>query len=461
MIKATIHYHDIGDYLDQAQKLAIIAKFKTMANPDMPFTILAPNEHGDWLAQRNDLFGTYVALGDKDSDKLMAYFNAVYSRGLATARDSWCYSFSGTKLKSNIVTIIDFYNAQRIAYYEDKSKNNDIDLEDFLTYDSTKVTWNRGFKLDILRNKSFILSEKHVYKSIYRPFCKQIVYFSRELNDMTYQLPKLFPTTTTANRVICVSCVGSTKGLSVLMSEHIPDLHFNGDTQCFPLYYYEERAKQAPSLFDQEPGGSEYIQRDGISDFILGRAREQYGPNITKEDVFYYVYGLLHEPSYRETFANDLKKMLPRLPLIESVPDFWAFSKAGRTLADLHIGYEQVPPHAAVQVTGEEYNNFRVDKMKFLAKDQKHCIIYNTHIHINNIPAEAYDYIVNGKSAIEWIIERYQITTHKESQIVNDPNDWAAEVGNPRYILDLLLSVIEVSVRTVEVVRGLPGVVWG
>jgi predicted helicase len=181
---------------------------------------------------------------------------------------------------------------------------------------------------------------------------------------------------------------------------------------------------------------------------------------LTKEDIFYYVYGFLHSPEYREKFANDLKKMLPRIPLVEDVRDFWKFSKAGRQLADLHINYESVPPHpdVIVETHGHASDNYMLEKMRFPKKGQKNTIIYNSHITIENIPAKAYEYIVNGKSAIEWIMERYQITTHKESGIRNDPNDWATEVGNPRYILDLLLSVINVSVQTVEIVEGLPKV---
>ncbi|MEO5599895.1 MAG: type ISP restriction/modification enzyme [Cyclobacteriaceae bacterium] len=170
------------------------------------------------------------------------------------------------------------------------------------------------------------------------------------------------------------------------------------------------------------------------------------------------MYGFLHSPEYRETFANDLKKMLPRLPLVEDVRDFWAFSKAGRKLAELHINYETVPSFKSVKVTGADSSFYTVEKMRFPKKDQKDTILFNSKITISNIPAKAYGYMVSGKSAIEWIMERYQITTHKESGIQNDPNDWAKEVGNPRYILDLLLSVINVSVQTVEIVESLPKV---
>jgi predicted helicase len=279
---------------------------------------------------------------------------------------------------------------------------------------------------------------------------------------MIYQIPKLFPNPDLNNLVICVSA--NYKDGSILISDHIPDLHFNGDTQAFPLYYYEERPKNSPSLFDAA-GENAYVRRDGISDFILDRARKQYGKNVTKEDIFYYVYGFLHSTDYRETFANDLKKMLPRLPLVENVKDFWAFSKAGRQLADLHLNYETVPSFPGVTVSGDDGQTYTVQQMRFpkgqKAKDKPDTIHYNSKITISGIPAKAYEYVVNGKSAIEWIMERYAVTTHKESGITNDPNDWAKEVGNPRYILDLLLSIINVSMQTVDIVSNLPKLDFG
>ena len=277
---------------------------------------------------------------------------------------------------------------------------------------------------------------------------------------MLYQIPKLFPTPTTSNLVICVPAPGGNKELSVLMTNLIPDLHLNGDTQCFPLYYYEPAPSTQADMFSASAtGGDGFIRRDGVSDWILAQARAAYGETISKADIFYYVYGFLHSPDYRTTYANDLKKMLPRLPLVAQAADFWAFSRAGRALAELHVDYEQVPAHPQVVMTGAESGFFAVEKMRFPAKDRKDTIIYNSHITISNIPAAAYEYVVNGKSAIEWVMERYAVTTHKESGIVNDPNDWAREVGNPRYILDLLLSVIHVSTQTVAIVAGLPRVV--
>ncbi len=460
--KAAIQYHDIGDYLSREEKLMIIKKYHSSENFELTWRTLSPNEYGDWISQRSSSFETYIPLGDKDTDITKSFFNPFYSRGLASARDAYCYNSSQGAVRNTIHEFIAFYEKQRTALQKARKSGKTLKLEDLLDFKTSKVTWNRGLKNDISRNRRIEFKDASLVVGLYRPFFKQHLYFAQELNDMTYQIPKLFPNPELSNLTICVSA-NSNDG-SVLISDRIPDLHLNGDTQAFPLYFYEERQKQSQGLFDDD-GDGDYIRRDGISDFILERAKSLYGKTVTKEDIFYYVYGFLHSPEYREMFGNDLKKMLPRLPLVEDVRDFWAFSKAGRKLAELHINYESVPPLKGVkiqepeeiyQMLPEEY--YTVEKMRFPKKDQKDTIIYNSRITISNIPAKAYQYVVNGKSAIEWIMERYQITTHKESGIKNDPNNWSKEVGNDRYILDLLLSIINVSVQTVEIVEGLPKV---
>lgn len=471
--KAIIQYQDIGNYLTQEEKLSKISKLGSITNHEMNWVTLRPNEHGDWLSQRSDIFYTFISLGDKDDKRNQStFFVPFYSNGVKTQRDAWCYNSSSMKLKQNIQTHINQYNKQRLAYWDSTKGKTNIDIKSFLDRNSKNISWTRALEWDVEKNKEHKLENGDFVTAFYRPFFKQRLYFSSTLNEMVYQIPKLFPDASRDNLVICVPAPGGNKVLSVLISNGIPDLHFNGDTQCFPLYYYEEQNKQSPTFWDSE--NKDYVRRDGISDFILERAKKQYGKNVTKEDIFYYVYGFLHSPEYRQTFANDLKKMLPRLPLVEDVRDFWAFSKAGRSLADLHINYESVPPAPEVGVligtpsqeeinramqSGEtDYVSYRVEKMRFPRKDQKDTIIYNSQITLKNIPEKAYTYIVNGKSAIEWIMERYQITIHKESGIKNDPNDWAKEVGKPRYILDLLLSIINVSTQTMDIVVGLPKV---
>jgi len=204
---------------------------------------------------------------------------------------------------------------------------------------------------------------------------------------------------------------------------------------------------------------AELVRKNGISDFIRGEARARYGAAVKREDIFFYVYGYLHNPKYRTAFADDLKKSLPRIQLVEKPEDFWAFSKAGRDLAKLHLEYESVPPLPDVIVTGDTAK-LHVTKMRFKSKEEKDTILFNEYITVGHIPARVYEYVVNGKSAVEWVMERYQIKTDKDSGIVNDPNLYAEETGRPGYILDLLLSVIAVSVRTIDIVETLPEVRW-
>lgn len=459
--KAQIYYHKIGDYLSQEDKLSIVRKFSSVANENMNWQKLQPNEHGDWISQRNDVFETFIPLGDKDNKQNKStFFVPFYSNGLKTQRDAWCYNSSKRKLQRNIQEHLEFYNKQREAYFKALKKKPDLDTKSFLNRDPQNISWTRALEWDIEKNVEHKIKDGSFVTAYYRPYFKQNLYFSRGLNEMVYQIPRQFPNETITNLVICVSGIGGSKENSTIITNHIPDLNcLDAGTQCFPLYYYEEQDKQSPTLWDYaSEDKSDYVRRDGVSDFILERAKKQYGKNVTKEDIFYYVYGILHSPDYRTTFANDLKKMLPRLPLVEDVKDFWKFSKIGRQLAELHVNYEEVPAYKGVKVTGDDGKFYTVEKMRFPAKGQKDTINYNSKITISNIPAEAYEYVVNGKSAIEWVMERYQVTTHAESGIVNDPNDWAKEVDNPRYILDLLLSVINVCVQTVELVGQLPRV---
>ena len=463
--KATIHYYDIGDYLSQSDKLNIVKNFSSIENEAMQWKTLSPNEHGDWISERNEAFDAFIHLVPVKTYNLKTNsFFVAQSLGALTARDAWVYNFSKNELNININKTIEHYNEQRELLNSGK-------LKEPIT-DSTKGSWSQIW-LDLVKKNYILSEEKEEYKtSQYRPFVKSNFYFGKDLNARRYQLPKLFPNLKDyTNLTIVTTGAGAGKPFSVLLVNDIPNYDFIEKSNCFPLYYYEERQKQNRSLFDTDEGDSEYIQRDGVSEFILDRARKQYGKNVTKEDIFYYVYGFLHSPEYREKFANDLKKMLPRLPLVDDVRDFWAFSKAGRKLAELHINYEKVAPYPEVTVKGAELLSFldaepagsglyRVEKMRFPSKGVKEAIIYNSKITVSDIPERAYEYIVNGKSAIEWIMERYAITIHKESGIKNDPNDWATEVGNPRYILDLLLSIINVSMQTIDIVEGLPKVTF-
>jgi len=456
--KAKIYYKDIGDYLNKDEKLKTISDFKSVSGLD--WKVLKPNTEGDWINQRNDSFSQYTVLGDKKGETQL-FFN-TYSSGVITNREPWVYDFSYVNLKSRIVNMLSFYNEQVNIYKEKININPKIKVKDAVSDNPKKIKWDQGLLKDAEKLTNIKLDSNSFRTALYRPYFKQNVYFNKNLNWSRYLLPSLFPDSTFENKLICVTGGGSKKNFTTVITDLIPDrqMQFNG--QCFPLYYYEEKEQVQGSLFDST-SEDKYVRRDGISDFIWERAKKQYGKSVSKEDIFYYVYGILHSPDYRETFANDLKKMLPRIPLVDKPKEFWAFTKAGRMLAELHINYESVEPYNGVVVQMPEdklqmdaYEFYSVTKLRFPKKDQKETIIYNSRIKINNIPEKAYQYVVNGKSAIEWIMDRYQVKVDKKSGIKNDPNDWSKEVEKPSYILDLILSIINVSVQTVDLVNDLP-----
>ncbi|MDR2734950.1 MAG: hypothetical protein LBC99_10015 [Spirochaetota bacterium] len=472
MSKAEIFYKDIGDYLSREEKLRIVREGGSILNPALGMTRLAPNEHGDWIHTRNSNFDDFIPLApEKKFDKGAQAFFTLYSLGIATNKDAWLYNYSLDKLEKNVKKMVAFYNGQRIAYHKlpDAKKR---EAKDCVEYDLSKITWTDMFLKDIEDDVAYTVENNKICTSLYRPFTRLQFFNEKQFIQRTYQQTKLFPENGSENRLICVSGVGVTKNFSCIITELLPDLEVIGKSQCFPLYWYEKKNAAQSELF--RDSADAYIRHDAVSDFILDQAKTRYGGKIIKEDIFYYVYGILHHPEYRRIFANDLKKMLPRLPLVEKAADFWAFSKAGRDLADLHLNYEDQPPLAEICINGMEIEKWRaetgkrrvesgewkVHQMKFPAKGQKDTILYNAFLTISNIPPKAYTYIVNGKSAIEWIMERYAITTHKESGIQNNPNDWAEEHNNPQYILDLLLSVIAVSAQTMDIVVGLPDVQW-
>lgn len=447
--KAKIHYYDIGDYLSREDKLNIISKTKHIDNLDL--VDLHPNEYGDWINQRNDKFSEYIPIepGKKFDGKSNSWFN-TYVIGIATNRDAWVYGFSQSEVEKNMKRMIDFYNDQ-----VEKYKKQEIEE---LILSSSDISWTRGLKKEATKG-NIMRYDKNMFRiGIYRPYCKQHIFYSRSFIESPGLWNQIFPTENHKNLVIAVSGIGQQKPFASFVCDNIADLQVVDKAQCFPLYYYEKRNVQEQTLFDNEQ--DEYVRRDAVSDFILKQARAIYGPRVQKEDIFYYVYGFLHSEKYRETFAADLKKMLPRIPLVDSPQDFWAFSEAGRRLADLHLNYETIEPYRKCITLFGAYDNinYRVEKMRFVNKADKTKIQYNSQITIEKIPLEAYEYVVNGKSAIEWIMERYAITTDKASGITNNPNDWADEHNDEKYIYNLLLRIINLSVQTVEIVKNLPDV---
>lgn len=451
--KATIYYREVDDYLNREDKLKDIVKQKSVVTKGFVQKILQPNSLGDWLNQRSDIFNNYITMApDVKGYFLSKSFFSNYLIGYSSNRDAWVLNFSKEKMQKNIQRTIHFYSE---CLHRNITDDNKLNV-------SSEISWTRALRRKFSKGICLDYCEKNSILSMYRPYCKVNLYYSNDLIESPGKWNTVFPNSDSTNLLLCVSCVGTSKDLTVQLSKNIVDLHMAGDTQCFPLYWYEEKVpekKVMTSLFDnaeEEEKPVEYVRHDGVTDYILDEARSKYKSNaITKEDIFYYVYGLLHSEDYRTQFAADLKKMLPRLPLVENAADFKAFMTAGRKLAELHLDYEKRPAPAEVVVEGDT-SDCTVTKMKFKSKADKSSIVYNNHITIKNIPLEAYEYVVNGKSAIEWIMDRYQVKVDKASQIENNPNDWAKEHNDPKYILELLLSIITVSLETRKIVKGLP-----
>ena len=449
--KAKIYYHDIGDYLTREQKLDIVKKFHSIKN--IEWVDVQPNEKNDWINLRDGLFDTFIDLETNKKFNLnsKSFFN-LNSRGYETARDAWVYNSSQKKVIENIRICTTEYN------------NNLGKTKDKLNLDPTKISWSSNLIARAVKGER-LNSNYTLRECVYRPYFKQIAYDGSDFINRRGQFDNFFPNDKIENYLIVAPGIGSSKPFSVLLVKDYVDLGCNSASQCFPLYWYEENKNRQKTLFDGE-SGDDYIRRDGITDWILKEVRSRYQTkNITKEMIFYYVYGLLHSEDYRQRFAADLKKSLPRIPIVDRVEDFMDFYKYGKKLADLHLNYETVVPYPGVVVKGDrkvtgddsDYDYFRVwDKMRFNSKTDKSTIIYNGNIVIENIPEKAYEYVVNGKSAIDWIVERYCVSQDKKSLIKNDANDWGKEHGKPRYILDLLLSVINVSVQTVDIIDNLP-----
>lgn len=448
-----IYFHDIGDYLSKSEKLDKISELFSIGSMDENrlWTKIIPDSYQDWINQRDTSFEDNIPMGDKKNKLSPAMFD-VFSQGVLTSRDSWCYNFSKRSLMENINKTICFYNAERSRV------KGDVNL---LNLEHSKISWSRSLKAGISKNKEINSSDGYYCISMYRPFCHQWLYFSRSMNEMVYQNHKLFPTEKHSNTMLIIKNRWPGYGNIAFISNTLMDNQSDGGIQCFPMYFYEERKD-----FNSTGGNNEdrYIRKNAINDDKLASFKEKYmDETISKEDIFYYVYGVLHSKVYLERYSDNLSKELPKIPYVNVVSDFWGFSKAGRDLAYLHLNYEVIEPYNATIDTGTvNYSqlgkdDFYLEKMKFAKKGDKSTVIYNNKIRIKNIPTEAYDYIVNGKPALEWVMERQSVSTHKDSGIVNDANEWAIEtMNNPRYPLELFLRVITVSLETQKIVNNLP-----
>ncbi|QCV87985.1 damage-inducible protein [Acidipropionibacterium jensenii] len=441
-----IHYHGVPDYQSREDKLDDI----TDATLDTTtWTTITPNDDGDWLNQRNPTFQTFTPIADEP----LAIF-ASHSAGVQTNRDAWCYNFSRKAVEANMSRMIDYYNQQA---------SNSASEEQNLDRDPTKISWSSSLVPRALRGELREFRKDSIRTSIYRPFTKQAAYFDPVFNHRPGKNAAYFPTPAHDNIGFYIVGPGSDKPFALIATSCLPDLAMWGSSngQFFPRWTYERAESGDQSALpasDEAVDKYGYRRVDNITDQALKAYRDAFGLQVSKDDIFFYVYAVLHSQQYRATFAADLKRMLPRIPLASSRHDFDAFVEAGRKLADLHIGYETVEPyplteHLSDTTTGPEL--YRVQKMRWKDKTTKKSLIYNQHLTLDDIPAATNEYMLGSRSALEWIIDRYQVKTDKASGIINDPNQWATEHHDPRYVIDLIKRITRVSVDTVVIAERL------
>ena len=487
---AEVFYAEAEDYATRQEKLDQIRSFQSIEGISSAeaFRSITPNQHGDWISTRDERFATFQEIGNKSlkgKEATPSVFRQ-FSRGLTTSRDAWCYNYSRQEVVCNMQRLISNYNDKVDQHFTSTN----------VTTDATQINWTHQLLCDLDRAKKHQFKHSAMRRGLYRPFCFQHIYFAWEMNNRTYQLPQLFPNPTHPNLLFVVS-QGDIAKLGPLMTDVLPDLHLVGDSQAFALYSWEplsptsgsepdlfadlatssesraDGAATASSLDFSRPIGDQipvildgYRRVDNVTDATLASYREHYGDaGITKEDIFFYVYALLHHPEYRERYEDDLKKMLPHIP---RAAGFHTYAGVGRELADLHVNYERVEPYLSVQeeaslhAPADPWERYRIGerKMRFpkLGRRDKDFtrLEYNDYVTLTGIPAEAQGYSISGRSPLEWIIDRYHVKTDKASGIVNDPNDFLREQGRPDAVVDLIKRLVTVSMRTQELLATLP-----
>lgn len=477
----TLHYRDIGDYLSAEEKLDIV-KSNTLDTID--WQSITPNKYGDWLGQRDPDFETWPVLGERKRTAVPSFFSN-YSLGLATNRDAWCYNYSRPKIVKNVSRMAEYYNSEvdrLTALVTDGMPEGEA--RNLIEFDSTKFAWDRVNKRNVVRGVNVGVADGGFRQSLYRPFTRQTCYFdpTQQFNNCTYQLPSMFPTQKHRNIGIMMTGPASMYQYTTIATVLLPNMHTLHSGQYFPRFTWEPVEAEDGGLF----GGGAVVKHDGeisaygeigeivdgyvrvdnITDEIKKIYRDALGADITGDDIFHFVYGKLHDPAYRETYAADLKKMLPHIKTPDTREEFDTFAAAGAELMALHVGYEDVeqwPLDIRVRdgVDESDRETWRVLKMRWAKRKDAETgknvndvtkLIYNRNVTISGIPEEAEEYLLGSRSAVAWLIDRYQVKKDKASGIVNDPNDWADEVGNPRYIVDLIGRVTRVAMETVRIV---------
>ena len=448
-----IRFGCVDDYLTREQKLEHLAKIQSITSA--PMTEIKPDEHGDWLNQRRNDFEKFITVDGKNKNGIAIFKN--FSLGVFTSRDVWSFNSSKHTIEDSFTRCISFYNSQveEAIRLGEKFEFN---------FDPTMMKWDKSQRDNVLKGRFYeAFDSTFIVDSLYRPFVKQYLYMNSAWVGRTYQLPKLFPHNEASNYVIGITGLGA-KEMSCFAANVIPCLDSVEKAQWYPRYMYRmaDDLDKVNGLVIDEHG---YVREDTIKPEAVEHFRAAYGAegaSIDTDAVFYYFYGILHSRDYREAYSANLAKEAPRIPRVETYLEFKAFEEVGRYLFDLHVNYESVEPYDGCTIEKADNVHYRVEKLAYgkikgktgnAAKD-KTCIVYNDTLTIKNIPLEAQEYIVNKKSGLDWIVERCCVKQDKETGIVNDYNDYAAEVGDEKYIFNLILRVITVSLETVKIVNS-------
>ncbi len=432
-----IFFYQTDEVWNKRQKFDFLNERQHIGN--IAWQPIQPNKQYTWLTGGlRPEFDTFTPLGTKEAKANRGAATDVifkiYSAGVKTNRNAWVYNFNRNALTEHVQRMIGTYNAEVDRWSRRADKR--VEVNDFVVYDDTRIKWDRELRQHLQRGRYAEYTENKVRGSLYRPFTKSNLFFDRVLNNCVYLFPSIFPTPEAEkeNRVIWLK-VGKEVPMFALTVNQLPDLLPQSGTQCFPFYTYDEDGTN---------------RQENITDWALTKFRSHYSDNsISKWDIFHYTYGLLHHPNYREKYEMNLKRDLPHIPFAE---DFWGVAEAGAQLADLHLNYESYPKYEKLELqeTSNMQVDWRVERMKF-SKD-KTQICYNDYLTLDGIPAEVFEYRLGTRSALEWVVDQYRVKVDKRSGIKNDPN----RVDQPQYIVDLIARVINISLKTVEIVAGLP-----
>lgn len=452
-----VHYKDIGDYLSREEKLKILKESESISN--LEWENIYPDKRNDWINQTNEEFEKLLPLvkSEKNNTSFSLYDGNV-SIGVMAARDDWVIGFNSKIILDSMKTFVETFNNEQnriITLLKQSKIISSKEKLDFakrnVTFDKTKIKWSEDLVKRLLRGHSIKIDD-NIRDIMYRPFVKKKLYFDPIVLDRIGKWLNITPTKNDRNLNITFSVPPLKKTFSALAINIISDIDCMEHAQSIPIEWINDNVQG--SLFELAGYGQ---NEDTLNDKAISLFKERYGDkSITSSSVFSYIYAVLNSKSYREKYSNNLGKEMPRIPFLK---DFEKWSEIGKKLIDLHLNYEKAPAYQEVKIEYKKKDmtkdDYRVTKIKFLSKDRKDTIIFNDNITISNIPLEAYDYVVNGRSPLEWVMDQYQYTADKESGIIDDPNLYDEEKGG-KYVFDLILSLITVSLETQKLIKELP-----